>query len=337
MELATPPAPRISAVLPNYNYARYVTRAVDSLLSQSVAADDLEVIVVDDASTDDSWGVLQRYRADPRVVLLRHEQNAGIAASWNDGMRVARGRYIVSLDADDFVLQRDALALEAGLLDTDHAAALVLVDHVIVDEDDRPLGRKRTRVPRRMSAKDAFRRLLVENFVTHSGVMLRAACIAELGGYDPQFLFNQDYELWLRIASRWDFLHIARSLFAYRFHRHSMFFRTVDAGFAMRAHRQVLDRASQYSPLPDTARLIRTSMARAHLTTAAMLFARGDRPAGVSSMWTALRVDPRALISRSGARAVAQLILRSILGERAGGIGLEMRRRIYDRLVPPSK
>lgn len=323
--------PRVSVVIPNYNYARYVTQAVDSILAQSLSPGDLEVIVVDDASTDSSWEVLQRYRGDSRVTILRHGENSGIATSWNDGMAAARGRYIACLDADDFALDPAALAIEARMLDHDPTAALVTVDHVIVDDKGRRLGYKRARVPARMEFRDAFRKLLRENFITHSGVMIRASCIAELGGYDPRFVFNQDYELWLRLTSKWATLHFPRPLFAYRFHRDSMFFRTVDARFALDARRQILRRAAEYSPLSDTDRVITSSVARAHLTVAAMLFARGERRQGLGNIWSALRLSPRDLVSRSGARALGLAVSTGVLGARAGRIALEVRRRLYSR------
>jgi glycosyltransferase involved in cell wall biosynthesis len=321
--------PRISTVIPNYNYGRYVGRAVDSILGQLMAPEELEVVVVDDASTDESWQVLQRYRDHPRVTLIRHETNAGIGASWNDGIAASRGRYILNLDSDDLALDPNALALEAELLDAHPRAGLVLVDHVIVDENDAPIGRKKARVPPYLRSPDAFRRLLVRNFITHSGVLLRRACIEDVGGYDPAFVFNQDLELWLRIASRWDLVHLPRPLFAYRFHERSMFFRTVDVDLAIRALRQVHERAATYSPLPDTQAVLRESLAYGHLMRASMLFARGRRRAGLADLYRAARIRPASLLSVEAARAVARLVLRLVLAGRAPRVTAALRRRIY--------
>lgn len=321
--------PRISGIIPNYNYGRYVTRAVDSLLSQELPPGQLEVIVVDDASTDDSWANLERYRDDPRVVLVRHPANAGIAASWNDGIRLSRGRYILALDSDDFAIEADALPQQAALLDGHPEAGLVFVDHIIVDEDDAPLGYKRARVPSRMMPHEAFRRLMIENFITHSGVLLRRECIEQVGGYDPDFVFNQDLELWLRVATRWELLHVSRPLFAYRFHKKSMFFRTVDRDFALDAFRQVLDRAATYSPLPNTAAIANEALAHGHLMRAVMLLSRGEYVDGLRDIGSAITMRPRSLFDRALARAALLLVLRLTFGERMPLVTGSLRRRLY--------
>ncbi|HEX9141705.1 MAG TPA: glycosyltransferase family 2 protein, partial [Gaiellaceae bacterium] len=93
-------SPRVSFVVASYNYARYLGQAVDSILAQTFA--DLEVIVIDDCSRDDSRAVLARYANEPRVRVVQHERNRGHLATYNEGIGLARGEFVGLFDADDF-------------------------------------------------------------------------------------------------------------------------------------------------------------------------------------------------------------------------------------------
>src|SRR5215217_711441 len=94
--------PRISFIITCYNYGHFIGQALDSLLNQTCT--DLEIIAIDDASSDDSVAVLARYANDPRVRVIAHERNQGHICSYNEGLELARGRYVGILSADDFCL-----------------------------------------------------------------------------------------------------------------------------------------------------------------------------------------------------------------------------------------
>src|SRR3982751_4550304 len=100
--------PRVTFLVPCYNYGRYLAQALDSLLSQTLR--DLELIAIDDGSQDDSMAVLSRYRDEPRVRVLHHEKNKGHIYSYNEGLALARGNYIGILSADDYCQRSDAVA-----------------------------------------------------------------------------------------------------------------------------------------------------------------------------------------------------------------------------------
>lgn len=95
-------APLLSLILPVYKAEAYLPRCLDSILDAGIDSRQLEIIAVDDASPDGSFAMLETYAAShPELRLLRHEQNAGIGATRNDGLRVARGRYVWFIDSDD--------------------------------------------------------------------------------------------------------------------------------------------------------------------------------------------------------------------------------------------
>src|SRR5258708_139018 len=107
--------PRVSFVIPCYNYGRFVNQAVDSLLNQTFAA--IEVIVIDDASPDDTPEAVKRYAADPRVRLVRHAQNCGHIATYNEGIAMSRGEFVGLMAADDYCVRPDAVARQVTMFD----------------------------------------------------------------------------------------------------------------------------------------------------------------------------------------------------------------------------
>src|ERR1043165_7678208 len=91
--------PRFSVVIATYNYGRFLSQAIESVLGQSLSSTLVETIVVDDGSTDDTGNILRRYA---NVVRVIHQENHGQAAALNAGISVARGEFIALLDADDY-------------------------------------------------------------------------------------------------------------------------------------------------------------------------------------------------------------------------------------------
>ena len=125
------PLPRITVLTAVYNGARYLAEAIESVLADGF--EDFEYVIVDDGSTDATPRILADAAArDPRIVLLRHEPNRGIAAATNRGLAIARGAYIARLDADDISLP-GRLAREAAYLDAHPAVALVSMNFDIID------------------------------------------------------------------------------------------------------------------------------------------------------------------------------------------------------------
>ncbi|MGZ4476136.1 MAG: glycosyltransferase family 2 protein, partial [Nocardioides sp.] len=115
--------PRVSVVVPCYNYGRYLPDAVGSALDQSGL--DVDVLIVDDCSTDDSAAVALRLAdADPRVRLLRHETNRGHIQTYNDGLAAVTGDYVVLLSADD-LLTPDSLTRAVALMEAHPRVGLV--------------------------------------------------------------------------------------------------------------------------------------------------------------------------------------------------------------------
>lgn len=198
--------PRVTVVIPAYNAARFVAQAIESVLAQTFT--DFELLIVDDGSTDETSAVPARYLYDPRVRYLRHEQNRGLAAARNTGIRHARGEFVAFLDADDFWLP-EKLAVQVAALDDLQcdvccvAAYYRLPGGVLTVKRAVPL------------AGDALcASLLLGTTLPGSGsmVMARRRCFDEVGLFDEEMVALEDRDMWVRLALRYRFAFVDRPL-----------------------------------------------------------------------------------------------------------------------------
>ena len=183
--------PSVSVVMAVYNGEPWLGEAVDSVLHQTLA--DLELIVVDDGSTDGTARVLDQ-RRDRRLVVLR-QARGGQTAALNRGLRSARASFLARLDADDVALP-DRLAQQLSFLATHPDVGLLGT----ACREIAPTGSVvRTLTP---PADDATirRRLIRANPFVHSSVMFRRSVLEAVGAYDESFAVAQDYDLWLRMS-----------------------------------------------------------------------------------------------------------------------------------------
>ncbi|WP_448207501.1 glycosyltransferase family 2 protein [Azospirillum sp. sgz302134] len=190
--------PLVSVVIPVFNRAHTLRRAIESVRLQDVA--DWELIVVDDGSADQSEAIPPSY-GDPRIRLIRHEKNRGAAAARNTGVQAARGRYIAFLDSDDEWLpgklraQLDALE---GVPDAPHALCTGFVLH------REETGRRSKRRPR--ADGTWFETILDGCYVSPgSTLMVRRECFAAVGPLDETLPRLEDWDWLLRCMERFSF------------------------------------------------------------------------------------------------------------------------------------
>jgi glycosyltransferase involved in cell wall biosynthesis len=189
--------PTFSVVLPTYNYGRYVGQAIESVLAQDVPGG-VEVIVVDDGSTDDTADVVKRY-AD-RGVQYVWQENRREGAARNNGASRATGDYFAFLDPDDYYLP-GKLAADLARFQAPDQPAMVYSRGLNVDPSGHPLGMRRLAT----HDGDIFWALARESFTPLSTVAVRASAFRECGGFveDPTLSGTMDWELWMRLAARW--------------------------------------------------------------------------------------------------------------------------------------
>ena len=126
-------SPKISVIIPVYNQEKYLEQCLDSVLGQSL--DDIEVLCIDDGSTDDSINILERYGLKDRRIKILQQENGGAGAARNNGLRHARGKYLSFLDSDDF-FDPDMLLKAYEQAEKDNADFVVFEsDHYLEDEE----------------------------------------------------------------------------------------------------------------------------------------------------------------------------------------------------------
>ena len=184
---------RVTVLIPVRNRERYVAAAIESALAQTLR--DLEVLVVDDASSDGSRDVVRSF-GDPRVRLVENETHLGIPGTRNRGVDLARGEYLAFLDSDDQALP-ERLEKQARFLDEhpDHAAVGAWIEWM--DERGRPTGRvkRKATAADRIAAERLFRSCLENSVATARTELLRKFRHRE------HFELGSDYDLWARIAA----------------------------------------------------------------------------------------------------------------------------------------
>ncbi len=185
--------PLVSVVVPTYNSARYIPEAVDSVLNQTYARH--EVIVVDDGSTDDTRRILQSYSGQIHYV---YQDNQGPAAARNNGLRLARGEFVVFLDADDFLLP-GKLAGQVACFEAHPGLGLVHSGWRLVNRQGEKIADVR---PWRDAPRLDLKTWLLWKPVFMGAMMFRRDELARSGGFDTRFRQAEDVDLVLRLALR---------------------------------------------------------------------------------------------------------------------------------------
>ncbi len=190
----------VSVIIPTYNRSLYVTRAIDSVLAQSYQK--YEIIVVDDGSTDNTRMVLQSYM--DRIYYI-YQENSGVSAARNTGLRVSNGEYIVFLDSDDYIAEH-ALEAQIAALESDPDAGWVYSRAIVLDEQGQVLRRYPGEDVLGLLGKfpegDIFVDLFVKygNFLPINAVMSRRTAIGTQI-FDETLLGYEDWDFWVRLAA----------------------------------------------------------------------------------------------------------------------------------------
>ncbi len=197
----------VTVIIPNFNYARYLSEAVRSALSQRDVV--VDVIIVDDASTDDSLAVIRRMALeDDRISWVAHDLNAGPVTTFNDGLAKATGEFLVRLDADD-LLTPGSLIRAVAVAQHCPSVGLVYGHPLHFSGPTRPRARQRPtqwtiwpgRTWLRDRCHDGF------NVITSPEVLMRKSIIDEVGG-QKDLAHTHDMEMWLRVSAFSDVAYI---------------------------------------------------------------------------------------------------------------------------------
>lgn len=185
--------PLVSVVMPVYNGEKYIQKAVDSVLAQEVS---LELIIIDDGSTDHTEEVLEKYKNHEEIRCLKNKKNTGVSGSRNRGVKEARGTYVAFLDADDW-WEKDKLKKQIALLE-EIGCVLCSTGRELVQPDGRSAGKY---IP--VKEKITYRELLKHNSINCSSVLVRRDVIIRFPmEHDDS---HEDYITWLKILKEYHY------------------------------------------------------------------------------------------------------------------------------------
>ena len=199
-------------VMPAHDAERYLEEALDSVLAQTYS--NLELVVVDDGSSDSTWSILERYASqDARVRAFRTAHNSGIVETRNRAFREASddAAYFAVLDSDD-VCMPERIARQVAFLEAHPDHALVGGNTLIIDEGSRVVGQRVY-----PQSAEAIRKVITRyNPIAQPTVMIRRSALDEVGVYDVRYPRCQDYDLWLRMAARFPIANLPEMTLKYR-------------------------------------------------------------------------------------------------------------------------
>ena len=229
-------------IIPAYNASAFLSDAVASVLVQTHR--NVEVIVVDDGSTDETAALLAQWQArDPRVRAV-HQPNSGLAAARNAGLNAACGQYVAFLDADD-VIHPEKLERQVAYLEAHPHTDLVYSDYSTADAELRPLTDEYIGT-KRMPLRDAY---IYTNVFPIMAPLLRRALVERVGGFDESLRACEDWDYWVRCERAGTFGYLPGSYATYRMHGTQMH---RDLGFMLKYARMAA--AKNYPDEPHKAR-----------------------------------------------------------------------------------
>lgn len=278
----------VSVVVPVFNCRDYLARCLDSALAQTHRP--IEVIAVDDGSTDGSSDILFSYGSRIRVVT---QENSGPSAARNNGIAKATGDYVAFLDGDDiWDARKTEVQLAAMKL---HPEALaVYCDHRSIDAGDLIMGVTGALDHPRSSGKILEDLIRGQRIKSPSLVMARRDALNAVGGFDPALRYSEDYDLWLRLATRGPILYQLDTLASYRVHGGNVSLTPGSDLKALEGNLLALEKlVSQGQALESNA--IKLTLERLHSIALDLGWARrrsGARRGAARAYWRALKMRP---------------------------------------------
>lgn len=197
----------ITVYITNYNYGAYIKHAVESVLSQT--SQNFELLIIDDGSTDNSKEIIEQYRSHQKVRIV-YQQNKGLNATNNVALNLSNGKYIMRLDADDYLHER-ALEELSAKMEQDDALGLVFPNYYLVNKDNKIISKE--------IRHDFDKEVELLDQAAHGAcTMIRTSFLKELGGYNEKYTCQDGYELWVKFTRKFKVSNVGNPLFYYRQH-----------------------------------------------------------------------------------------------------------------------
>jgi glycosyltransferase involved in cell wall biosynthesis len=199
----------VSIVTASYNMGNYLPQTVESVLAQTYQ--DFEMIVVDDGSQDNTPEVMEKYLDNPKIRYIRLARNRGQTVAKNRGLAEAKGRFIGFVDSDN-LWKPFKLEHQLPLFRKSDRTGVVYSDAEYIDGD----GKVLPYIKRNYHEGTIVGKLLLSNFINFNSALVRRECIHEVGGFDENLAMGIDWDLWLRISTRYEFAFLPEQTYSYR-------------------------------------------------------------------------------------------------------------------------
>jgi glycosyltransferase involved in cell wall biosynthesis len=306
--------PLLSVTIANYNYARYLGQNIESILSQTF--EDYEIILIDNASSDESLEVMQRYAAiDPRIRVVAHPHNEGMFASYRESSDLSRGRYRVPIEADDWMLAPDAFEVQVDMLERNPSMSFVYSAMTLIRSDGQQYYVSHS-YPSDvvLSGAEALEGILSFG-LTHTGMMMRLDSYRAGEGYTEGYPHVADMWLGVRLCEVGDVGYLARQLYAFRQHETNLS-REPQTDVIRQEVLPMIDAAFDGplgARLPDRSAVRRRVLRRALVHHPTQHIFTGDRRSGWQHYWNSCKAHPVYTVLQP---RTLSLISRSVLGYR---------------------
>lgn len=202
--------PLVSVLMPAYNAEKYIGEAIESILNQTYK--NLELIIIDDCSTDDTWKIIQEYqKKDKRIIGVINNKNLKLSLTLNKGIQMAKGEYIARMDADD-ISTSDRIQNQVEFLEQNKEVGILGGIMEIIDTKGNYLGKRSYPQDDKLIRKKLFR----YSPFSHPLIMIRKKILSKSGLYNDTFNPAEDYELYFRIGKFAKFANLPQVLLKYR-------------------------------------------------------------------------------------------------------------------------
>ncbi len=186
---------KVSVILPTRNRSYIISKAIESVLGQSVA--DWELIIIDDDSSDDTELIISQYiKQDSRIVYLKMNKKNNLQSLINFGLQAAKGQYIARIDDDDVWINKDKLKKQINYLDNNPECKLIGSWAVVINQEDKELFYYD--LP--STDQEIRKHILLRNFFINSSVVFETEGARLVNGFDEQLSLSGDYDMWLKLG-----------------------------------------------------------------------------------------------------------------------------------------
>lgn len=209
--------PKISVIMSVRNAQKYLTKAIESILSQTY--ENFEFIIIDDDSTDKSLQILEEYALKDKRIKILTQANKGMIVALNKGLEIASGDYVARMDADDISLP-ERFEKQTQYLEKHSECVAVGCKILLIDRSDMPI--MHFHYKQSHEEIDGHHMSGQGSAISHPAAMIRKKTLLEIGGYKPEFEAAEDIDLFLRLAEIGKLANLPNLLFKYRMHMKSV-------------------------------------------------------------------------------------------------------------------